>query len=69
MLETVSMNDNHIFIVQEIFCAMYYQIEISPMVQSTVKFRQNMCICYKLICKTKFHMTSLNFATKFSHWN
>ena len=47
----------------------YYQIEIFPMAQSTVKFRQSMCFCYKLICKTKFHMTSLNFPTKFPHWN
>ena len=41
---------------RKIFYMMYYEVELWLMLHFTVKFRQNMSICHKLICKAKFHI-------------
>ena len=43
---------------RKIFCMMYYEIEICPMLHCTIKFNQNTCICRTWICRTKLHMTN-----------
>ena len=54
---------------RNIFCVMYYEIVICQMLQSIVKFRQNMPICHKLICKTKFHMQTIHLKGKCLHYD
>ena len=42
----------------KIFCVMFCETEIFPMLHSALNFKKNVSVCRKGICKTKFHMVT-----------
>ena len=45
-----------IIVLENIFVWCIMRLKCCQMVHSSVKFRQNICICYKWICRAKFQM-------------
>ena len=45
VLVAVSRNDKEILLRSKVFGVMYYEIEISPMVLSSIKFRPKSPVC------------------------